>query len=178
MKSDSEHRNIGFLLEEFNVRGGMGTEEMLIYDIRREYDRVHSVELDGETGHYYPDRARMNPLEDSLGDVEIWVYNETNEDVDDYFVEPHFHVCKGQIEEKGKTFYEIDIEVKIKNIEQLNIWRSVTGNTSWSGLDELYNVIRLWLNKKAFDADITNKEAIRLEWNRNNISNRIAKTEL
>lgn len=33
-------------------------------------------------------------------------------------------------------------------------------------------------HKKAFDADITNKEAIRLEWNRNNMSNRIAKTEL
>ena len=28
------------------------------------------------------------------------------------------------------------------------------------------------------DADITNKEAIRQEWNRNNISNRIAKDEL
>lgn len=107
---------------------------MLIYNISREYDRIHSVELDGETGHYYPDRARMNPLEDSLGDVEIWVYNETNEEVDDYVVEPHFHVCKSWIEEKGKTFYEIDIEVKIKNIEQLNIWRSVTGNASWSGL--------------------------------------------
>ena len=90
---------------------------MLIYNISREYDRIHSVELDGETGHYYPDRARMNPLEDSLGDVEIWVYNETNEEVDDYVVEPHFHVCKSWIEEKGKTFYEIDIEVKIKNIE-------------------------------------------------------------
>lgn len=153
-------------------------EEMLIYNISREYDRIHSVELDGETGHYYPDRARMNPLEDSLGDVEIWVYNETNEEVDDYVVEPHFHVCKSWIEEKGKTFYEIDIEVKIKNIEQLNIWRSVTGNTSWSGLEELYNDIKLWLNKKAFDADITNKEAIRLEWNRNNMSNRIDKDEL
>lgn len=153
-------------------------EEMLIYDISREYDRIHSVELDGETGHYYPDRARMNPLEDSLGDVEIWVYNETNEEVDDYVVEPHFHVCKGRIEEKGKTFYKIDIEVKIKNIEQLNIWRSVTGNTSWSGLDELYNVIRLWLINKAFDSDITNMEAIRLEWNRNNMSNRVNKDEL
>ena len=32
----------------------MSTEEMLIYDIRRKYDRVHGVELDGETGHYYP----------------------------------------------------------------------------------------------------------------------------
>lgn len=38
----------------------MDTKEMLVYDIRREYDRVHSVELDGETGHYYPDRARIS----------------------------------------------------------------------------------------------------------------------
>jgi hypothetical protein len=138
----------------------------------------HSVEIDVETGHYYPDRARMNPPEDSLGDVEIWVYDETE---DENSVEPHFHVCKGQREEggnKGAISYEIDIEVKIRNIENLDIWRSVTGNASWRGLDELYGAIRLWLNKKAFDADITNKEAIRQEWNRNNMSNRVAKEEL
>ena len=135
----------------------------------------HSVEIDVETGHYYPDRARMNPPEDSLGDVEIWVYNET---VDDNSVEPHFHVCKGQTKEIGVSSYEIDIEVKIRNIENLDICRSVTGNTSWRGLEVLYNAIRPWLNKKTFDADITNKEAIRQEWNRNNMSNRVAKEEL
>ena len=152
--------------------------EMVIYEISREYDRIHSVEIDGETGHYYPDRARMNPPEDSLGDVEIWVYNETNEEVNNYMVEPHFHVCKGQRKEKGVSSYEMDIEVKIRNIESLNIWRSVSGNTSWSGLDELYNVIKLWLNEKAYDADTTKKEAIRREWNRHNMSNRVAKDEL
>ena len=137
----------------------------------------HSVEIDGETGHYYPDRARMNPPEDSLDDVIIWVYDETK-DEDCYMVEPHFHVCKGQTKEKGVSSYEIDIEVKIRNIEHMDICRSVTGNTSWSGLEVLYNAIRPWLNKKAFDADITNKEAIRQEWNRNNMSNRVAKDEL
>jgi len=42
----------------------------------------------------------------------------------------------------------------------------------------LRNDIWQWLNKKAFDGDITNKEAIRQEWNRNNMSNRVAKDEL
>ena len=149
-------------------------EEMLIYNIRREYDRIHCAEINGED-HYYPDRARMNPSQNSLGDVEIWVYDESE---DDNSVEPHFHVCKGQTKERGVSSYEIDIEVKIRNIENLDTWRSVTGNASWRGLEELYNDIKLWLNKKAFDADITNKEAIRLEWNRNNMSNRIDKDEL
>ena len=87
-------------------------------------------------------------------------------------------MCKGQTKEIGVSSYEIDIEVKIRNIENLDICRSVTGNTSWRGLEVLYNAIRPWLNKKTFDADITNKEAIRQEWNRNNMSNRVAKEEL
>ena len=145
-------------------------------EISREYDGIHSVEINGE-GHYYPDRARMNPPEDSLGNVEIWVYNEAK-DEDDNSIEPHFHVCKSPTKERGVNSYQIDIEVKIRNIEHLDICQSVSGHTSWRGLEELYNDIRLWLNKIAFDADITNKEAIRLEWNRNNMSNRVAKTEL
>lgn len=142
-------------------------------DIRREYERIHSGKLDVDTGHYYPAKARMNPPEDSFGDVEIWVYDETD---DDNIVEPHFHICKGRSDEKGSTSYEVDIEVRIKNIENLDIWRSVTGNNTWRGLEELYHVIRKWLNEKAFDADITNKEAIRQEWN--NMPNRVAKYEL
>ena len=80
--------------------------------------------------------------------------------------------------ERGVSSYEIDIEVKIRNIENLDIWRSVTGNASWRGLNELRHAIKGWLNKMAYDADITNKEAIRQEWNRNNMSNRVAKDEL
>lgn len=145
---------------------------------KRPYERSHWVEVDSDTGHYYPERARMNPPEDMLDNVEIWVYNESSNDGDSKYVEPHFHVCKGRVEEGGMNLYEIDIEVKIRNIDQLNIGQSITGNTSWSELDELYNVIRLWLNEKAFDADITNKETIRQEWNRNNMSNRVAIDEL
>jgi hypothetical protein len=35
-----------------------------------------------------------------------------------------------------------------------------------------------WLNRKAFDADISNMETIRQEWNRCNMNNRVGKEEL
>ena len=146
--------------------------------IRMGKDYMFKVMLDGNTGHYYPDRARMNPPEDNLDDVEIWVYNETEASLDGIIIEPHFHVCKGWIGENGTFSYEIDVEITIRNIEQLNICRSATRHTSWNGLDELYKVMKKWLNEKAYDTEITNKEAIRLEWNRHNLSNRVAKDEL
>jgi len=117
----------------------------------------------------------MNPSEDNLDGIEIWVYNETEDGVADNAVEPHFHVCIGK---HADFYYEIDIEVKIKKIEQLIIWRSVSGHTSWYGLDELFFSIKNWLNEKAYDAEITKKKAIKLEWNRNNLSNRVDKDEL
>lgn len=153
-------------------------EDLLVYEINREYDRVHCVRIDGDSGHYYPDRARMNPPEDYLDDIEIWIYNETDESSAGIIVEPHFHVCKGQTEVNGAHRFEIDIEVEIRNIGQLNIWHSVTRHMSWDGLDELYRAVKKWLNEKAYDTEITNKEAIRLEWNRNNLSNRVDKGEL
>ena len=145
---------------------------------KRPCERSHWVEVDSNTGHYYPDRVRMNPPEDMLDDVEIWVYNESKNEDADKSVEPHFHVCKGWVEDAGANLYEIDIEVKIRNIDQLNIGQSITGNTSWEGLDELYNAIKKWLNEDAYDADIKNKEAIRQEWSRHNMSNRVSKDEL
>ena len=140
---------------------------------RNDYERIHGIRIDSETGHYYPSRARMDPPEDALGDVEIWVYDETGTESDGNIVEPHFHVCKDRQEEGSTAFYEIDIEVKIKDIGHLHIWRSASGHTSWRGLNELYHVIKKWQNEKAYDAGITNKEAIRQEWNRNNRSNRV-----
>lgn len=145
---------------------------------KRPCERSHWVEVDCNTGHYSLDRARMNPFEDMLDDVEIWVYNESSNDGDSRYVEPHYHICKGRVEDAGANLYEIDIEVRIRNIDQLNIRQSITGNTSWAGLDELYNAIKKWLNEDAYDADIKNKEAIRQEWNRHNLSNRVAKDEL
>lgn len=143
----------------------------------RENENIHRVCITPEAGHYFPCRAMMNSPEDSLADVEIWVYSESEKEVDSNKVEPHFHVCKGMIQ--GSDFsYEIDIEVKIRNIENLCIRRSISGHTSWIGLEDLYDVIKKWLNEKAFDADITNKKAIRQEWNRNNMYNRVARDKL
>jgi hypothetical protein len=56
--------------------------------------------------------------------------------------------------------------------------RSNTGHLSWSGLEESRQIVIKWLNRKAFDADILNKEAIRQEWNRCNLNNRVNKEEL
>ena len=60
----------------------------------------------------------------------------------------------------------------------MTIIRSNTGRLSWSGLEESRQIVIKWLNRKAFDADILNKEAIRQEWNRCNQSNRVNKEEL
>ena len=60
----------------------------------------------------------------------------------------------------------------------MTIIRSNTGRLSWSGLEESRQIVIKWLNRKAFDADILNKEAIRHEWNRCNLNNRVNKEEL
>lgn len=60
----------------------------------------------------------------------------------------------------------------------MTIIRSNTGHLSWSGLEESRQIVIKWLNRKAFDADILNKEAIRQEWNRCNLNNRVNKEEL
>lgn len=60
----------------------------------------------------------------------------------------------------------------------MTIIRSNTERLSWSGLEESCQIVIKWLNRKAFDADILNKEAIRQEWNRCNLNNRVNKEEL
>lgn len=60
----------------------------------------------------------------------------------------------------------------------MTIIRSNTGRLSWSGLEESRQIVIKWLNRKAFDADILNKEALRQEWNRCNLNNRVNKEEL
>ena len=60
----------------------------------------------------------------------------------------------------------------------MTIIRSNTGHLSWSGLEESRQIVIKWLNRKAFDADILNKEAIRQDWNRCNLNNRVNKEEL
>lgn len=106
----------------------------------REYESIHRVCINPETGHYFPCRAMMNSPEDSFTDVEVWVYSESEKVVGSNKVEPHFHVCKGMT--RGNDFsYKIDLEVKIRNIDNLSIWRSISGHTSWIGLEDLYDVI-------------------------------------
>ena len=131
--------------------------------------------IDEETGHHLYEMARMNPPEDNLGEgIEIWVFAESGD-----IKTPHFHVCKDKIgEKKGMPVYAVDIEVSIKCIDELIVLYSRTGHSSWNGLRYMRNAIKKWLNSQAFDADMTNKEAIRQEWNRCNMSNRVKKNEL
>ena len=138
------------------------------------YDEEDFI-VDELTGHQLYTKARMNPPEDNLDyDLEILVYGETDEDS---IKEPHFHVCKNKIDKEGQH-YETDIEVKIRNIDKMIICNSISGNLSWEGLHDTLNMIKAWLGKKAYDADMTNKEAIRQEWNRCNMSHRVKVTEL
>ena len=124
--------------------------------------------VDEDTGHRLYEMARMNPPEDNLAEgVEIWVYAEGH-----HASHPHFHICKDRPHES------LDIEVSIKKIDELNISQSKTGHSSWIGLEKMHDAIKKWLNRQAFDADMTNKEAIRQEWNRCNLSNRVKKSEL
>ena len=131
--------------------------------------------VDEKTGHHLYEMARMNPPEDNLSEgIEIWVFAESGD-----IKPPHFHVCKDKIgDKKGMPVYTIDIEVSIKNIDQLTILRSRTGHSSWDGLRGMHDAIKKWLDSQAYDADMTNKEAIRQEWNRCNMSNRVKKKEL
>ena len=139
------------------------------YNIDEDFDLI-----DDNTGHRIRDRAQMNTPEDELGDIDILVYGECAGN--NGIIEPHFHVCKYGTGDKHH--HAVDIEVKIRDIEKMAIWRSKTGHLTWDGLSKLYDTVLEWLNKIAFDTEISNKEAIRQEWNRCNMSNRVKKDEL
>ena len=139
------------------------------YNINDNFDLI-----DDNTGHRIRERAQMNTPEDELGDVDILVFGESP--INNGIIEPHFHVCR---DKKGDgCHYTIDIKVKIRHIETMTILQSNTGHNTWDSLSYIYNTVLDWLKRKAFDADITNKEAIRQEWNRCNMSNRVKKEEL
>ena len=128
---------------------------------------------DETTGHRVHEMAQMNSPEDELGDVDIWVFGES---AINGIKEPHFHVCRDK--NGDGHHYAIDIEVKIRDIEKMTILHSKTGHLTWYGISTLYSAVIDWLNRKAFDTEIANKEAIRQEWNRCNLSNRVKKEEL
>ncbi len=122
-----------------------------------------SLEETDEKGHHLDEMAQMNVPEDNLEGMKLLVFAESNPRK-----EPHFHLHKERI----------DMEIKIKNIDSLTILHSTTGNCTWNELKEEHKKILDWLNKLAIDADMLNKEAIRQEWNRNNMNNRVKKEDL
>ncbi len=142
----------------------------LLSEINAEFEGPSSYLEDAdEEGHHLHEMAQMNLPEDDLGDsIKILVFAE--EEL--LKKEPHFHF---RIERQNEY---IDIEVSIKDILSMTILASKTGNTTWDGLSEPFIKVRHWLEQTACDADMLNKEAIRQEWNRNNMSNRVFKEEL
>lgn len=137
---------------------------------------VHKVSddemIDKVTGHHLNEVAQMNPPEDELCDIDILVFAES----DECRKEPHFHFCKGRMGNGHNN--AVDIEVKIRDIDKMTIVRSDTGNMTWNGLEKSRQIVIVWLHRKAFDADILNKEAIRQTWNRCNLNNRVKEEEL
>ena len=129
--------------------------------------------IDEHTGHRLNEIAQMNPPEEELGDIGILVYVES----EDYSMkEPHFHFCKDKVGNGYK--YAVDIEVKIGDIDEMTILCSETGYMTWRGVEESRQIVTEWLNRKAYDAEMLNKEAVRQTWNSCNISNRGKKEEL
>lgn len=138
---------------------------------------IHKVSddemIDELTGYHLNEVAHMNPPEDELCGIDILEYAESDECCKE---EPHFHFCKGR---KGNGLnHVVDIEEQIWDIDKMTILSSKTGNLTWNGLEELQLIVTEWLNRKAFDADMLNKEALRQTWNRCNMSNRVMKEEL
>ncbi len=74
-------------------------------------------------GHHLNEVALMNSPEDDLRDIDILVYAESD---DCCMKEPHFHFCRCKTGNGYK--YAVDIEVKIRDIENMSILRSDTGN--------------------------------------------------
>ena len=82
--------------------------------------------INEHTGHRLNEIAQMNPPEDELGDIDILVYVES----EDYSMkEPYFHFCKDKVGNEYK--YAVDIEVKIRDIDEMTILCSETGNMTW-----------------------------------------------
>ncbi len=142
----------------------------LLSGVNAEFEDPSSyLEDTDEEGHRLHEMAQINSPEDELGDgIKILVFAEEKS----LKKEPHFHF---RIERQNEY---IDIEVCIKDILSMTIIASKTGNTTWDGLTEPYIKVRNWLEQTACDSDMLNKEAIRQEWNRNNMFNRVLKKEL
>lgn len=105
--------------------------------------------IDELTGYHLNEVAHMNPPEDELCGIDILVYAES----ENYRMkEPHFHFCIGKTESEYK--YAVNIEVKIRDIVNMTILSSITGNMTWRCLEESRFIVTGWLNRNAFDADI------------------------
>lgn len=80
---------------------------------------------------------------------------------------PHFHV----IIDNG----DIELEVSLKHIKELNIWRTKRNYPkSWNEITNIKKSILEWLDKKNLvDPSKTNIELMVITWNLNNPTNEI-----
>lgn len=111
-------------------------------------------------GHGLFEMALISYETDNLPyNASVWVYGEQG------IKPPHFHV---KIDDK----YEF--EIKFDNFHDLKIWRSRTNKIDWEGYEDVKQKLFEWYtNKNWLDPDLTNLEAILLEWNMQNHNHRI-----
>lgn len=106
------------------------------------------------------------PADNLPKSTKICIYGENDEQGTKV---PHFHV----VIDNG----DIELEVHLKHIHDLNIWRTKKNYPkSWDGLANVKEKVSEWLNKKnVIDPSKTNTELMVITWNLNNPSNEIDK---
>ena len=117
--------------------------------------------------HRIDEMATISRPADNLPkSTKICIYGENDEQGTKV---PHFHV----VIDNG----DIELEVHLKHIHDLNIWRTKKNYPkSWDGLANVKEKVSEWLNKKnVIDPSKTNTELMVITWNLNNPSNEIDK---
>ena len=115
--------------------------------------------------------ARINTPNDSISDGNKMIYIYGN---DRSVMTPHFHYFN-----LNKTF---ELEIQLSNIENLRVVNSKPRKgipkhrlKTWDGLKKEKEALIYWLSETNNDnSKLTNKEALILAWNQNNINNKIS----
>lgn len=112
--------------------------------------------------HRLNEMASVSTPSDNLPrNTKICIYGENDEQATK---EPHMHV----LIDNG----DIELEVKLKHIKQLEIWRTKRNYPkTWNGLANIRKAITEWLDKPfSRNKKLTNKEMLTIFWNAENPS--------
>lgn len=110
--------------------------------------------------HRLYEMASVSTPNDNLPrNTKIVIYGENDETGTK---EPHMHV----LIDNGS----IELEVKLKNVHELEIWRTKRGYPkTWNGLSNIKKAIQEWIDKPfTRNKKLTNKEMLVIFWNAEN----------